>query len=78
MNKGLDFSQATSKLEGEHWSRIEHIVFDVVAESPVSLRWSGWKEGVQAEASLPREDRRKTGSPGTPPPRRGAATNPQV
>ena len=49
----------------------------VVAESPVILRWRGWKEKVQAGASLPREDRRAESS-GTPPPRRGAATNPKV
>ena len=29
-------------------------------------------------ASLHREDQRTVGSPGTPPPRRGAATNPKV
>ena len=48
----------------------------IVAESPVSLRWRGW--GVQAGASLPRENRRRVRSSGTPPPLQGAATNPQV
>ena len=54
------------------------VVVVLVAESPVCLRWRGWREGVQARASLPREDRRIAGSSGTPPPRRGAATNPQM
>ena len=36
----------------------------------VSLCWRGWKEGIQAGASLPREVRRMAMSSGTPPPRR--------
>ena len=54
------------------------VVVVVVAESPVSSRWRGWKEGVKAGTSLHREDRRMAGFSGTPLPRRCAATNPQV
>ena len=44
--------------------------------SQFALAWL--QGGVQAGAFLPREDRRKAGSSGTPPPQRGAATNPKV
>ena len=63
---------------GTIWGPSQSPVVVVVAEGPVSLCWPGWKEGAQAGASLHREDQRTVESSGTPPPRRGAATNPKV